>query len=407
MDKNSNNKKYVAEIINLTASIIDQLGPRIPGSDACIKAASYLKEEFKKVCDYAYLHQYDQYPGSFYNITNIIVITYLLASIFYFFQGIYIHLASFVYSIGLFYFIHQFVFLGTFFDRFFKKAPGYNVIGILEPQNKVRQQIIICGHHDSTHICNFLEKNQSFYSFRLITPMLFFCYANITSVITSAHKIAGIQSPQFYKISSYIICLGFLFILPLLKYHNKEGTPGAGDNLISSIMCAKIAKYIQHTHGRLKNTRLILLSTDGEEIGQKGSRAFVNHFKKEIKQVKTYIFNFDSIYKKEDLALLKSERNGTIKLSDSLLEEAKSLSEKFGYTIKIKNIPFGGGGTDAGQFARVGIETLSLIGISTDLIRKDIYYHTSNDIVKNIEVKALETVFNISVQFILNKDNAI
>ncbi len=345
MHKNSIIKKYVDEIINLTGSIIDRLGPRIPGTDSCIKAAEHIKNEFEKNCDYAYLHRYDQYPGSFYHILDIIVISYSLASILYFFQGVYIHWASFIYSIGLFYFIHQFIFLGTFFDRFFRRAAGYNVIGILEPQCKARQQIIICGHHDSTHICNFLERNQSLYSFRLIIPMLFFCYANITSLITSAQKIAGIPSPRFYKISFFIIGMGFLFLLPLLKFYHKEGTPGAGNNLISSIMCAQIAKYIREGQGALKNTRLILLSTDGEEIGQKGSRIFIDHFKKEIERIKTYVFNIDSIYRKEDLALLKTDRNGTIKLSDTLLAETKSLSDHLSYKIKIKNVPLGGGGT--------------------------------------------------------------
>jgi hypothetical protein len=93
-------------------------------------------------------------------------------------------------------------------------------------------------------------------------------------------------------------------------------------------------------------------------------------------------------------------------MPDSILAEAKSLSDKLGHPIKNKKILFGGGGTDAGQFARADIEALSLIGISTDLIRKDIYYHTSKDIVKNIEDEALEAALSLAQQFILNKDNA-
>jgi hypothetical protein len=43
-----------------------------------------------------------------------------------------------------------------------------------------------------------------------------------------------------------------------------------------------------------------------------------------------------------------------------------------------------GGGTDAGKFAKDGIKSTSFIGISTDLIRDEFYYHTAYDIVKTL-----------------------
>jgi len=407
MDKSSRIRKGVAEILNVTGSLIDQVGPRLPGSEACIQAAKCLKKEFGKVCGKVYLNPFDQYPGAFYYIPTLLVIIYSAGSVLYFFQGICVHCASLIYIFGLFFFIHQFVFLGSFFDRFFRKAPGCNVIGIQKPQSEVKQQVIICGHHDSTRVCNFLEKRQSLYAFRIIIPVLFLCYAAVASAVASVHVLAGAPFHGFYIVSIFIICFGFLFILPLLSFYAREGTPGAGDNLVSSVMCAGIAKYIRETKGALRNTRLILLSTDGEEIGQKGSQAFLSHFKGEIEAIKTYVLSIDSIYKEKDLAFLETERNGTVKMPGSLLTEARSLSEKLGYSIKTRKIPVGGGGTDAGQFARKGIETLSLIGISTKLIRKDICYHTSRDVVGNIEPEALEKAFDLLAQFILDKDNAV
>ncbi len=407
MKSNSIYNKYVSEIFNLTQKIISKYGPRIPGSNACINTAKYLEEEFKKVCDKAYLHEYVQFPGAFYNINKIIVVTYIAASILYLFQGKFLYVSSIIYSLGMFYFINQFIFMGTLFDRIFKKVPGYNVIGVVEPLREVKQQIIISGHHDSTYICNFLEKNQKYYSFRLIIPILFFIYAMVASILSSLFEITGLQLSILFTISAYIICGGFLFIIPLYFYHSKYGAPGAGDNLLSSVMCVKIPEIIKQINGPLKNTRLVLLSTDGEEIGQKGSQSFIKHYINEIKKVKTYVFNIDSIYKSEDLAFLKSELNGTIKLSKSLLKELKTLSKQSGFSIKIKKFPVGGGGTDAGQFAKMGIDTVSLIGISTNLIRKDIHYHTSSDIIENIEPQSVYTALKIAVKFILKRDREI
>ncbi len=399
--------KPISEIINLTQEIISKYGPRIPGSEACMNTARYLEKEYKKVCDKTYLHEYSQYPGAFYNITKIIVLTYIFASILYLFQGELIYFSSVIYLFGMFYLINQFVFLGNYFDRFFKKATGYNVVGIVEPSHEVKQQVIISGHHDSTYVCNFLERNQRYYSFRLIIPILFFIFATIASILSAIFKILGLQLSLFPTISTYIIFGGFLFIIPLYFYHSKSGTPGAGDNLLSSVMCVKIPDIIKERYGSLKNTRLVLLSTDGEEIGQKGSRAFVNDYINEMTKIKTYVFNVDSIYKEEDLAFLKSEINGTIKLSEALIKELETLTNDLGFSIKAKKLPLGGGGTDAGQFAKMGIDTISLIGISTALIRKDIYYHTSNDVIENIDPQAVDNALQTVVEFVIKKDKGI
>ena len=42
-------------------------------------------------------------------------------------------------------------------DVFFPRRQGYNVVGVLEPEEEVRRQIVLCGHHDAAHIFNFLE----------------------------------------------------------------------------------------------------------------------------------------------------------------------------------------------------------------------------------------------------------
>jgi Zn-dependent M28 family amino/carboxypeptidase len=186
-----------------------------------------------------------------------------------------------------------------------------------------------------------------------------------------------------------------------------EGSPGGGDNLLSTVICMKITEIFGQKNGLLKHTRLILLSTDGEEIDQKGAQAFIEHHGFLLKQTKNYVFNMDSIYKYRELAILRSDRNGTIRLSDSLASGLKSLSDRLGYSFRTKKFIFGGGGTDAAQFAKIGVETASLIGISTNLIRSDLSYHTSEDVVKNVEPKAVEAVLNLAVQFILSKDKEI
>jgi aminopeptidase YwaD len=401
--------RVVAEIFDLTRSMISRFGPRLPGSKACLDAAAFLRNEWKTACDTASLQHFQQTPGSFYTLPAIIVGSYAAGSILFFLQGKFLFAAFFVYSFGMLFFIHQFLFLGTFFDRFFPKRPGCNVWGTIEPKGEARQTVILGGHHDSTLNCRFLEKHQEWYAFRLILPIAFFTAATAVSAILAIRHLAGpgpLGSP-FARISCIGIGIGFLFVLPLLRYNGATGTPGAGDNLMSSILCARIPETISRIHGPLEHTRLIVLSTDGEENGQRGSRIFARHILSHEHTPKVYAVTIDCIYKKSDLAFVKRERNGTVAMSRSLLEKAERLSRENRYGIRTRSIPPGGGGTDAAQFQRAGIESLSIIGISTHLIRKGIVYHTSRDIVENIEPKAVAAVLDFTARFAISLDSEI
>ena len=79
-------RAFVSEIMRLTGEIVSRYGPRIPGTAACLDTARYLKEQFGKVCHRAYLQEYDQHPGAFYNINRILALTYATASILYLFR---------------------------------------------------------------------------------------------------------------------------------------------------------------------------------------------------------------------------------------------------------------------------------------------------------------------------------
>ena len=281
---------------------------------------------------------------------------------------------------------------------------GHNVVGKVEPGGEVKRQIILCGHHDSARVCNFLEKNQKLYAFRLILPVIFYSALIIFTVLFILFDASALQWKEFIISAKIISFAGYFFILPMFFYHSRKVSFGAGDNLICSVMSAKIPEIIKNAHGQLKHTRIIFLSTDGEEIGQKGAQAYIRKHKNELKDTKTYVFNMDSIYTVQDLALLKTEINGTKKLNMRLIEETSELSEKIGHRIKTKPIPFIGGGTDAGQFARAGIDAVSLIGISTDLVRKNLTNHTSKDTLEYIDPEAIEIALNMAINFIIEKD---
>ena len=87
-----------------------------------------------------------------------------------------------------------------------------------------------------------------------------------------------------------------------------------------------------------------------------------------------------------------------------LIEKATKVADKLGYTTEKMNIPFGGGGTDAGEFAKAGIPSVSLIAMDTTFKSGLNPYHTRDDHTKNIDPKAILACLQIAQGFACEMD---
>lgn len=341
-------------------------------------------------------------------MNKILGATYIAATALFFLGGAGIFASATLFTLGTAYIVNEFVFLGRFFDPLFKRKSGANVVGIIEPVLDVRQQIVLCSHHDSTPVCHFLEKHQRAYAFRVIVPMAFHVIANFGSILAAAGIWPETTEGAGRLIFEIILLAGGFFVIPLFRYYGRDASPGASDNLASSLILVKLAELVKSGElGPVRHTRLVFLSADGEENGQRGSSNYAKRHRAELRNAKTTVFNLDTLSRFKDLALLKTDLNGFVRLSTPLTGECSSIAAELGTPVKTVRFPFGGGGTDAGQFAKMGIPSTSLIGISTRLVRRDIDYHTSRDTVDRLEPAAVEAGLNIAANFILAKDKAV
>jgi Iap family predicted aminopeptidase len=112
----------------------------------------------------------------------------------------------------------------------------------------------------------------------------------------------------------------------------------------------------------------------------------------------------DSIYRLQDLRFLKSEINGTVSLDEKLGQKCMKIAKSLGYNIPSMNMPFGGGSTDAAEFAKAGIPALSIIGLDTTFTSGDVPYHTNFDTVDKIEPEAVLACMQIAEQLIIEID---
>lgn len=396
----------VDEVLARTGRLIAECHPRRAGSPGCLRAARAIGEAMKSFCDRVEIEEFIQAPGSFFLIGRVLAAVYLASALLFFLGGPAVYASAAGLTLGTVYFFTVFARMDRTFDFLFPKRPGANVVGVIEPSGDVRQQVIVGGHHDSAPVCNFLEKRQWAYAFRIIIPFAFATLANIGAVLTAAGAWDDRAEPTARLALKIIILAGAVFVVPLIWLNRRDASPGAGDNLVSSLMLVKLAETFRpgDQETALRHTRLVLLSTDGEENGQKGALSYTESYRDELRTVKTFVLTLDGLYRLRDLAFLTTETNGMVRLSKSLTEEAVRVASDLGYAAKTGPIPFGGGGTDAGRFARAGVEAASLIAISTRPVRRDIVYHTSRDTVAAIEPEVVEAGLNIAANFILEKD---
>ncbi|MHA1518700.1 MAG: M28 family peptidase [Promethearchaeota archaeon] len=391
-----------------TDKTIKITGPRLAGTKSSHKAANLLHSEMEKFGENSFLEEFSVNPDSFLSFMPVMATSYLISSLFLLFGGYWVYLGVAGYIFGAIYAILQFVFYEKTFDPWYRSLKGYNTGTTIEPASDVRQQIIISGHHDSAFIFNFLEHHQKWYSIRIAGGLVIFAIALIFAIYWALfHTITG-YSPPIANIIRFLIIGGSLGLIQYYFFKNRKGSPGAGDNLIASVMAMKIGQKFAATKklqcNPLLHTRLIVLSNDAEECGLRGAAAYVAKHRNELTSMPTYVLNADSIYDLKDLQILISDINGTVKLSKSMAEEVQTISNQLGYSPKLFSMPFGAGGTDAAEFAKIGVEAITILALPTEYVRDNLVYHTSLDTVDKIEPAAVKAILEIMMEYIIRKD---
>ncbi|MFA5203497.1 MAG: M28 family peptidase [Lentisphaeria bacterium] len=397
--------------LDYTQELIDKHGPRPSGTKACRDSAKDICRKLAIHCDSTKIESFWQHPDSFLSFFKVIVATYPVGILFLYWGNAWTFSALALFCAGTIFFMVQFMVYGTCFDFLFRKKLGCNVVGILEPKNgnEAKKQIVISGHHDSAWIFNFLQINSRIYLLLTLSGITVYAAA----LILSCYEVASLLIPELEMNKSLRgVCIFVFFcftavVIPFYFFKGRKASPGAGDDLIASSMLVELAEVFsrEKTDGNpLEKTRLWFVSFDGEEAGLRGSKAFVRRHKKDLRAIPTCNFNMDSIYSLHDLTLLTSDLNGLVKTSKAMAAETKAITEKLGYTLKLSPMPLGGGATDAAEFALGGCEAVCLIAMQTSL-KNSVAYHTSRDIVSNIEPECIGAVMATVYHYVKMTDS--
>jgi hypothetical protein len=310
-------------------------------------------------------------------------------------------------------FVFEFLFYWEILDHLTPHRTAANVYGVIDPAEEIKNVVVFSGHHDSTHVFNFFDdllgKPACFF---LVREILFIGFQVGQLVYTIYAAVNGLgcgprAEGQLARIAFGVLAVGIVVVVPFWWFLRDTGTPGAGDNLISSVMGVQLAKF--YGLNRPKHTRLIFLSFDAEELGLKGSRVFFRRHKKELHEIKTWNFNVDCPYTIDELKFLTRDINGFKALSAGLAGKLADIARGLGYSdATTKPIMFLGGGTDAAEAARVGIEATTLLGLPfgpKTSKGKEAVYHTHKDTIDEVEPVIVKATLEIFRQFVDELDN--
>ncbi len=395
-----NTKKMTDDIIEETDKIIKKFGTRMAGTKASLDTASYLYEDAKGYSDSTHIDDFYIHKGAFLGWINILVLGYIAGFVFFIFKLEIVTISIAVASIVILYL--QFIRYLPIIDFLFPRKKARNVYGVIEPKGEVKRQIIISGHHDSAPVFNFLVYQPKLYNLRVTGSIVFVILGLVLSIVN-----LFINNEILYYVSIGVIGLGVLLVSQMWFFRGRKATPGAGDNLASTQTAFQMGKYyysLKGTEKELKHTRIIFASFDAEEEGLRGARAFVKKNKDKLLDVKTYVLNIECLYDENALFFLTSDINDSVKLSDDLASKLVDIAAENNVKTHKQPIAVLTGGTDAGEFGKIGVEATTIMGMPWSNDNRSMAYHTPNDTIDKVSKKAVEYTINIFHNFIVSKD---
>ncbi|MFA6692693.1 MAG: M28 family peptidase [Acholeplasmataceae bacterium] len=389
-------KRMQEEVFSETQSLIDEFGPRLAGTESDLEASDKLYDMMSKTFDEAHQESFYVYKNAFLGWIRILVASYLLAVIFIWLK---LYMISFsILLISLLVLIIQFFLYLPLLDKLYPKKEAKNVYGIIEPKGEVEKQIIISGHHDSAKIFNFFIHQPKLYNFRTTGSIVIVIMALISSIFLAIFR----NQVWLYQGVSVSLSILFLLVGQMWFFASKKGSPGAGDNLVAVFNAIAIGKYFKENP--LSHTRLIIASFDAEEEGLRGARDFAKKHFHELKKIPTILLNQDCLYDEAELFLLTSDLNDFVDLDIDLAKEVAHTAKHLGIHLPLKPLAFLTGGTDAAELQKIGVPSLSIIGMQWSNSNRNLSYHTPQDKLDKVSPEVIKDVLNIFMTYIQNND---
>ncbi len=420
---------YGQQAFALVSEICKEFGPRPSSSEAERKGSQYLKDKLKDLADEIKYDEFEVHPG-LYPRGLIILASYCvyIAFVTHFLVFPYNLLSIFLPLFGLFIIFVSLILMKEWFAFFFKKGKSQNILGVIKPKaanapSPPKKRIIIAGHTDSAAEMKITELGDNIAKITAIAILYLFVIL-ISTIIkailtTRTNAIAVLLSFGPFAITWLdVIFFGISIIgIPVFTYVIQGYTAssnyvlGANDNLIGAGIAYALGKYFTEEQ-KLKNIELWVGSFGSEEVGERGSHAFVKKYGKSGDLNNAITIVPESCGAGSELAIITYERmhlaHHNLPLCNEVFDAYKKYSkEKAPQDVvpcSVKALPFAA--SDAGRFSLAGFPATMILGYD-GAIMKPANWHSKEDKPENLNIKMITTVFGIIKTYISDLDEKL
>ena len=415
---------------NFIGNIVDEIGPRMPGSEGEEKAAKIIKKELEEKCecDEVSIEPFKFHPRAFLGWIKIDVILIIISLTLFFlipvfqtnpnFHIITIILSSISVGLNLIAFLflwNEFFSYKEYIDRLFKEEESQNVIGKIKAKNELEKIIIFSGHHDSALQFNLLQYlNWGYVIIIFIGLGIVFLWIGVSII----HLILSIFG--YYTIFNTLVfwftiigspaMVGLFFFVSFGESANK--VPGAVDNLSSVAIVLGLGRYLKkHLEIIPGNTEIRLISFGSEEAGLRGAYRYAARHLDELKKFNAEVVNMDGIMSINAIQILENEPTTRTRHSKEIVKKVLDAAElvevpikKFGAGLIERVGGIISGGTDAAAFSKAGVKATNIMAMEFKKFAS--FYHQTTDTLDKIEKGSLEVILSILIGYLINESKS-
>ncbi len=403
IDQKEKAAKYMIDEIT---HIIKTCGKRDPGSEGEKKSCEYMAEVLKKDCgcEDVKIESYEVAPRAFYGWIYFTMTFVLIAVALFFFAPV---LSVPFIVAGFAIVLIQFGLYKKLLDPLFKKKTSHNVTAIKKCTGETKRRIIFNGHPDATWEwpVNYALGGVGFEGHAIIAVVGAVFYLVISVLYIVKHGVTfGMPDTSDSLVKAGLWGLLFVpFMIGLYFMVNyRRVVDGANDNLTGCYVGIAVLKALKDEGIELENTEIGVILTGSEEIGLRGSKAWVEAHKDEFKDVPTFIYAYDTINDPKYLMSNYYDLNGTVRSDKDLADLFMEAAAAIDVPCKKGGVPPLGGAVDAAAFSQGGFRAAGVTGLNHKLER---YYHTRLDSYDNMNAQGIANCFAASVKMLEMFDN--
>jgi hypothetical protein len=379
--------------------IIDNCGPRLPGSEEERKAAYMIADEFEKLTGNKTVEEFELHPLAFIGWIPIAGILLFVAAALIFVSP---WITGIMVISILAFAVIQFIKYLEWFDFLFPKAKSQNVYSIIEPPSGVTRYTIILGGHIDSSWCWLLPlKSPEKMRYKIIYGFVgaFALIAISVLLILESYIGPGLGSGTSFTWLYWVIPFflpGFWYIHRFLTWDKKWASPGAMDDLSGIAQAISLVKYYKiHPEDMPKDCRIILAGFGGEEAGLRGSRAFAKKHKDDLLAGDVWVLNIDGVSDVDHFNLMKGEVMLNVNYNKDFVNIVTTSMKEFGLEKPFWKLDVGA--SDAVTFTRYKKRAYTFCA-QDNTPRSN--YHTKFDTWENLNPDALRKMMILLLRVI-------